>query len=184
MATGLAHTETIECGSTTAWIGLGSNLGDGPLQTKRALELLGQDASIRVLRTSSLYRTSPWGHAAQPDFTNSVAELSVSMEPLQLLRTLMEVEQSLGRTRGSRRWGPRYMDLDLLLLEKRILCLPGLAVPHPRMHRRAFVLIPLCELEPGLLIPGRGTVSACLDRLPGQDVASCVARIDVNLRRN
>lgn len=184
MAASPAHKETNICGSGTAWIGLGSNLGDGTRLTKRALELLGQDDSIQVLRTSSLYRTSPWGHAAQPDYINSVAELSVSMEPLQLLETLMEVEQRLGRTRSGRRWGPRCMDLDVLLLENRILFLPGLAVPHPRMHRRAFVLVPLCELEPGLLIPGRGTVRACLDRLPGRDVASCMARTDENLRRN
>lgn len=165
MAAGLAHTGTNESGRGTAWIGLGSNQGDGPQQIKRALELLGRDVSIQVLRTSSLYRTSPWGHTGQADFSNCVAELLVSMEPLQLLDTLMEVENRLGRTRTTRRWGPRCIDLDLLLLGNRILFLPGLTVPHSRMHRRAFVLVPLCELEPGLLIPAKGTVSACLDRL-------------------
>ncbi len=165
MAAGVQHKRLNESGGGTAWIGLGSNQGDGPQQIKRALELLGQEFSIQVLRTSSLYRTSPWGHAGQADYSNCVAELSVAMEPVQLLETLMEVEHRLGRTRNGRRWGPRCIDLDLLLLENRILFLPGLTVPHPRMHRRAFVLVPLCELEPGLLIPGKGTVRACLDRL-------------------
>ena len=156
---------------TTAWIGLGTNLGDGPLQINKALELLRQEPSIRVLRSSPLYISRPWGVTLQPDFTNAVAELSVECEPLQLLARLKHIEQFMGRDPSVGRWGPRIIDLDLLLLGDTILHLPGLTVPHRRMHQRAFVLLPMFELEPDLSIPARGSVRACLGRIGQQGVA-------------
>jgi 2-amino-4-hydroxy-6-hydroxymethyldihydropteridine diphosphokinase len=107
---------------------------------------------------------------AQPAFTNAVIELHSRLEPLGLLAVLGAIEKQMGRRQGGRRWGPRIIDLDILLLGERILMLENLVVPHPRMHRRGFVLIPLHELEPELMIPGRGTVRSCLERLPGQVV--------------
>jgi 2-amino-4-hydroxy-6-hydroxymethyldihydropteridine diphosphokinase len=154
----------------TAWIGLGSNLGDGPSQIRRALKILKQDASLAILRSSPLYRTVPLGIRNQPEFTNCVAEISVDSNPLLFLQKLKQVERDMGRCQVSRRWGPREIDLDILLLDDRILFWPELTVPHPRMHRRAFVLAPLCDLAPDLRIPARGTVRACLERLGPQGV--------------
>ncbi len=155
---------------TKAWIGLGSNLGNGPLQINQALELLQGEASIRVLRSSPLYNTQAWGVTGQPDFTNAVAELSFESEPLTLLTKLKNIERQMGREPTGRRWGPRLIDLDLLLLDDKILFLPGLTVPHRRMHQRAFVLAPMFDLEPDLVIPARGSVRSCLDRLGRQGV--------------
>jgi 2-amino-4-hydroxy-6-hydroxymethyldihydropteridine diphosphokinase len=152
---------------TSAWIGLGSNLGNGRTQLEHALAILNQQPAIKVLRTSSLYRTSPWGVLEQPDFCNAVAELSVQCDAIELLRLLKKVEMDLGRSSDGTRWGPREVDLDLLLFDSKILIRAELVVPHPRMHQRAFVLVPLYELEPGLNIPARGTVRSCLWRLCG-----------------
>ena len=128
----MQHKNTGVGAGNTAWIGLGSNQGNEAQQINRALECLGQDDSIRVLRVSSLYRTSPWGLTGQADFSNCVAELSASMAPLQLLETLKDVEHRLGRTRTDRRWGPRCIDLDLLLFGNRIVFSwpDGAACPH------------------------------------------------------
>jgi 2-amino-4-hydroxy-6-hydroxymethyldihydropteridine diphosphokinase len=154
------------------WLGLGSNLGDGRQQIQQALdELIKESPSTRLLRVSSFYRTRPWGIKDQPAFTNAVAEISTDVEPLQLLKSLQDVEKTLGRNRQEKRWGPRCIDMDLLLWGDSILFLPGLTVPHPRMEKRAFVLIPLIELEPGLVIPATGSVQSCLARLPDQGVS-------------
>jgi len=152
-----------------AWIGLGSNLGDGPANVRRALDMLATERGVRVLRVSSLYRSPPWGVQDQPDFTNAVAELEVAHEAEQLLGVLQDIERRMGREKGPR-WGPRIIDLDLLLAGDTVLLRPGLTVPHPRMHRRAFVLVPLAELEPDLPIPSRGTARSCLERLGAQEV--------------
>lgn len=153
-----------------AWIGLGSNIGDGRAEIARALQRLAQQPELRLCRQSSLYRTAAWGEPDQPDFYNAVAELETSLEPRALLDLLLEIETALGRVRNGRRWGPRRIDLDLLLLGDTQLTGPGLNLPHPRMHLRAFVLVPLAELEPGLLIPGRGSVRRCLEQVENQRV--------------
>ncbi len=157
---------------STAWIGLGSNLGDGGKQIARALDFLQQSSTIQVLRTSPLYSTRPWGMTEQADFTNAVAQLLVRTGPLQLMQELKRIEQVMGRKHGGPRWGPRKIDLDLLLYDKLILLRPGLTVPHPRMHLRAFVLAPLFDLQPELIIPARGTVRTCLARLQIRDHGS------------
>lgn len=152
-----------------AWVGLGSNLGNGRKQLEHALRLLNQYPSIEVLRTSSLYRTKPWGVLDQNHFTNAVAELTVNCGAAELLSILKKVELDMGRDPDGRRWGPRQIDLDILLFDGKILHWVNLTVPHPRMHKRAFVLVPLYELEPELMIPSRGTVRSCLARLRGNN---------------
>lgn len=150
------------------YIGLGSNLGDGPGQIAGALERLEADEAIEVLRVSSLYRTDPWGDTEQPAFTNAVAELRSSLEPIELLDRLQSTEDAMGRRREVRRWGPRCIDLDLLLFDELIIHSERLKVPHPRLGERGFVLVPLLELAPSLRIPGLGDASGCLGQV-GKD---------------
>ena len=141
---------------TVAYVGLGANLGDREAALRRAAELIG------ARRLSSIRETEPWGYADQPWFLNAVAELETALEPRALLDRLLAVERELGRDRSGPRWGPRTIDLDLLLYGDRVVDEPGLAVPHPRLRERAFVLEPLAELAPSLEIPGNGTVQALL----------------------
>lgn len=153
-----------------AFIGLGSNVGDGPAQLDLAISLLRQKPELDVLRVSSYYRTAPWGRTDQADFVNAVAELETDLSAESLLAELLECEISMGRSRDSGRWGPRPIDLDLLLCGSQVLKTSRLVLPHPRMHERAFVLVPLLELEPEVTIPGLGEASACLEKLPDQPV--------------
>lgn len=137
-----------------AWIGLGSNL-DGPREhVARALEELDRLPLTRRLAASRLYASRPVGPADQPDYVNAVAHLATRLSPLALLDQLQALEQRHGRVRG-RRWGPRTLDLDLLLYDDRRLTLPRLTLPHPEMTRRAFVLVPLAELAPRLALDGQ-----------------------------
>lgn len=141
---------------TVAYVGLGSNLGDRKAVIERAAELIG------AARLSAIVETEPWGFEEQPRFLNAVAEVEPALEPRAFLDLLLDVERSLGRERMGPRWGPRAIDLDLLLYGDLVLDEPGLTVPHPYLHERLFVLAPLAELAPGLEIPGRGTVAALL----------------------
>jgi 2-amino-4-hydroxy-6-hydroxymethyldihydropteridine diphosphokinase len=127
-----------------AFVGLGSNLGDSVAQIERALLALG-DLGM-VSRASSLYRTKPWGKLDQPDFINAVALLETAYSPRELLERLKALEVRLGRVQGER-WGPRSIDLDLLAYDDLIVDAPDLQVPHPRLRERAFVLIPLAEID-------------------------------------
>lgn len=144
---------------TLAYVGLGSNLGDREAQILQAAEL------IEVRRLSRIVETEPWGLVDQPRFLNAVGELETRLEPRALLDGLLEIERLMGRDRTGPRWGPRTIDLDLLLYGDEVLDEPGLAVPHPRLHERSFVLEPLAELAPELKIPGNGTVQALLAKL-------------------
>jgi 2-amino-4-hydroxy-6-hydroxymethyldihydropteridine diphosphokinase len=148
-----------------AFIGLGSNQGDGPEQINKALLELAGNKTLRVMRVSSLYRTAPWGHQAQPDFTNAVAEIETRLTPLELLSLLLQTEQQLGRIRTGVRWGPRGIDLDLLCCDENQIHTAEIHLPHPRMQQRAFVLVPLLELEPEITIPGVGSARECLEKL-------------------
>ena len=141
---------------TLAYVGLGANLGDREAAIRRAAALIG------ATRLSSLFETEPWGYEEQPSFLNAVAELETELEPRALLNTLHDVERRLGRERAGPRWGPRTIDLDLLLYGDRVIDEPGLTVPHPRLHEREFALAPLAELAPELVVPGFGTVSSLL----------------------
>jgi len=148
-----------------AFVGLGSNLDDPHAQLGRAFIALDAISHTRLLRRSRLYRSEPWGLAAQPAFVNAVAELSTTLEPAALLEALLGIERAQGRLRGGERWGPRTLDLDLLVHGTRRLAEPGLVIPHPHLAERAFVLAPLAELDPDLVIPGHGRVAALLARI-------------------
>lgn len=149
------------CQSTwqPAYIGLGSNL-DGPAaRVTSALAALAALPQTRLVAQSSLWRTPPVGPVAQPPFINAVAGLLTQLPPTDLLQLLLAIERAAGRQR-EQRWGPRTLDLDLLVHGSAQLDVPGLCVPHPEMHQRAFVLYPLAELAPDLWVPGRGRVAA------------------------
>lgn len=149
---------------TRAYVALGANLGEREATIRRALALLGDRPGVTVAGVSSLRETEPWGPVSQPRYVNGVAALDTSLDAQALLGVLLDVERELGRVRGER-WGPRTIDLDLLLHGETVVDEPGLAVPHPRLHERSFVLEPLTELDPELTVPGRGRVSDLLARL-------------------
>ncbi len=141
---------------TLAYVGLGANLGDREATIRAAAALLG------ARRLSTIVETEPWGLEDQPRFLNAVAELETGLEPRELLERLLGLERQLGRERTGPRWGPRTIDLDLLVFGDRVVAEPGLTVPHPLLHERLFVLRPLAELAPALDVPGRGPVAALL----------------------
>ena len=145
-----------------AYIGLGANLGDRAATLTRAIELLAERQEIDVVAVSSFRETDPVGYLDQPRFLNAAAVVETSLAPSALLATLLEVERELGRVREGPRYGPRTVDLDLLLMDDLVLDEPGLELPHPRLHERVFALEPLAELDPGLVIPGRGPVRQLL----------------------
>jgi 2-amino-4-hydroxy-6-hydroxymethyldihydropteridine diphosphokinase len=141
---------------TLAFVGLGSNLGDRESLIREAAELIG------ARRLSSIIETEPWGYEQQPRFLNAVAEVETPLAARAFLVHLLDVEQRLGRERTGPRWGPRTIDLDLLLFGDEVIHEPGLVVPHPHLEERLFVLEPLVELVPSQRIPGSGTVQAVL----------------------
>ena len=155
---------------TVAIIGLGSNLDDPVAQLQCATERLATIPGCRLGRCSSLYRTTPVGYDQQPDFYNAVCQLFTSLDPQQLLALLQQIEHEQGRRREGHRYGPRTLDLDLLLFGEDCLDTKDLQLPHPRMHERGFVLYPLQEIMPGLTIPGRGSVTEFLPGLTEQGV--------------
>ena len=154
----------------TAFIALGSNLGESEEIVRQAIAALAGLPRTQLVLASSLYRSAPLGHTDQPDFINAVAELSTALAPLDLLAALLALEQQFGRERAFRN-APRTLDLDLLLYDARIIAEPGLAVPHPRMHQRAFVLAPLVEIAPGCVIPGIGPAADWRERCKDQLVS-------------
>ena len=142
-----------------AYVGLGANLGDREGTIRRALELLAAEPGIRVVAVSTLRETDPVGYLDQPRFLNGAAAIETELPARELLDRLLAVERRLGRVRGEGpRFGPRPIDLDLLLYGAETLDEPGLAVPHPRLPERRFVLEPLYELDPDLVVPGGGRV--------------------------
>lgn len=150
---------------TIAYVGIGSNLGNREVLIREALSLLAGDQEIEVEAVSSLRDTEPVGVVDQPRFLNGAARLATELGPRALLERLLAIERRLGRVRGGERYGPRTLDLDLLLYGDQVIDEPGLRVPHPRLHERRFVLEPLTELDPGLSVPGRGKVSDLLAKL-------------------
>jgi 2-amino-4-hydroxy-6-hydroxymethyldihydropteridine diphosphokinase len=148
-----------------AYVGLGANLGPREVTILRAVELLGATEGIEVLELARLRETEPVGVTDQPMFLNGVVALVTTLSPREVLDVLLRIEQELGRVRDDERWGPRTIDLDLLLYGNETVDEPGLHIPHPRLHERRFALEPLADLEPELEIPGLGTVSEALSKL-------------------
>lgn len=152
-----------------AYIGLGSNLSDPAQQVRSALATLSTSPEVKLLRSSTLYRSAPMGPPGQPDYVNAVAQLETRLSAHQLLDLLQGIERQQGRIRDQH-WGPRTLDLDLLLYGDCRIVDERLTVPHPGMAERAFVLYPLREIAPGLEIPGVGALSDLLDRCPEEGV--------------
>jgi 2-amino-4-hydroxy-6-hydroxymethyldihydropteridine diphosphokinase len=153
-----------------AFIGLGANLGDPQSQVRRAIAALGEFPRTRLLAASSLYRSAPVGVGEQPDFINAVAKAETALTARELLDELITVEARFGRDRPFP-GAPRTLDLDLLLYGDRIIDEPGLVVPHPRMHERAFVLLPLAEIAADISVPRRGSVKTLLVACRNQKIS-------------
>ena len=145
-----------------AFIGLGANLGEREEMLRRALDLLAAEPGLELRRVSTFRETEPVGYLDQPRFVNAAAEVETELSAADLLALLLDVERRLGRVRGGPRFGPRTIDLDLLLYGDERIREPGLRVPPPRLHERRFALEPLAELDPNLELPGHGPIQAVL----------------------
>jgi 2-amino-4-hydroxy-6-hydroxymethyldihydropteridine diphosphokinase len=156
-------------GTERAYIGLGANLGNPAAAIESALAAIAGAPGIHLAARSSLYRTAPLGFLDQPDFLNAVAAIDTALQARALMQVLQGIEDKLGRARSFRN-APRTLDLDLLLYGSAQIDLPDLQVPHPRMHERAFVLVPLAEIAPGLVIPGHGAIEPLLAGVAAQKI--------------
>ena len=159
--------------TSEAWLSLGANLGDPPAQLAEAVRRIDAHPSIAVTSKSKVLSTKPWGKTDQPDFLNAAAEIVTGLNARGLLELCLDSERRLNRVRGER-WGPRPIDLDILTFGDARVHEPGLDLPHPRLAERAFVLVPLSELAPDLVIDGRrvadmlaGVDASGIERLPG-----------------
>lgn len=155
-----------------AWVAIGGNQGQVRATLEAAIEAIDALPGTRVLQRSSLYRTPAWGRTDQPDFINGVLAVETTLAAPDLLANLLGIERRFGRLRDedAGRWGPRTLDLDLLLHDDQVLELPGLSLPHPRLHERAFVLVPLAEIAPGLVVPGWGRVDGLLAKVDASGI--------------
>lgn len=157
---------------TQVFIGMGANQGDPAENLKAALKLINNYPGITVNNVSSVYLTEPVGYEDQPWFHNCVAELATDLEPLKILAVLQDIENQLGRVRTIR-WGPRTVDLDILLYDGIELNEHKLIIPHPRMKERAFVMIPLAEIAPEVLLDGE-TAGVVSKRMKGGEKSCCI----------
>lgn len=148
------------------YLGVGANLGDPLMQLRMARQRLIEHPAIEFIDASGIYLTAPVGPQNQPDFYNSVFHVATSLAPEALLDALQVIESDAGRVRDGERWGPRTLDLDILLYADECIDTPRLTVPHAHLAERKFSLVPLLELAPSLEIPGAGRASAALERLP------------------
>jgi 2-amino-4-hydroxy-6-hydroxymethyldihydropteridine diphosphokinase len=150
---------------TVAYVGLGANLGERERTLRTAVDRLGEDPEIDVLAVSRFRETAPVGFEDQPPFINAAVQVRTPLTARELLDRLLAVERALGRTREGPRFGPRTVDLDLLVFGDAVIDEPGLTVPHPRLAERLFALEPLADLDPRLVVPGRGRVDTLLAAL-------------------
>ena len=156
---------------TVALIGLGGNLGDAAATLRQTFRELDALPETRLLRASRLYRSRAWGRTDQPDFINAVAMIETALDARELLDAMLGIEHDAGRERhADRRWGPRTLDLDLLLFGDAVIDEPGLHVPHPHLHERSFALVPLVEIAPDAMIPGIGAARDALAKLDPSDI--------------
>lgn len=156
--------------ANTAYLGIGTNIGNRLKWIEQAIESLQATEGINVSRISKVYETSPVDYLDQPDFYNLVCEIQTDLTPLQLLYQVQQIEQKLKRVRKIR-FGPRTIDIDILLYDEQIIQKPELTIPHPRMQNRAFVLIPLFELAPSMVIPSiQQPIAALLEQLPTDQI--------------
>ncbi|MFD4931086.1 2-amino-4-hydroxy-6-hydroxymethyldihydropteridine diphosphokinase [Peribacillus butanolivorans] len=152
-----------------SYLSIGSNLGDRLVTIQSAFRLLDENSHIKLVACSSLYETDPVGYADQDCFLNAVFKVKTDLKPEELLRTCMQIEQELGRKREVR-WGPRTLDLDILLYNHENIETEILSVPHPRMQERAFVLVPLMEVDPDIKLPQMYTpLSGLLEQIPDKE---------------
>lgn len=159
-----------------AAIGLGGNVGDVPQAFRLAIGRLREESGIANIALSPLYATAPWGGIEQDRFLNAVAVFDTTLAPQELMQLLLQVERAAGRDRDREtRWGPRRLDLDLLLHGDAAIAGDGLQLPHPRLHERAFALVPLLDAWPDAVIPGIGRARRALDALDPVDVADVIA---------
>ncbi len=171
--TGDARTEHV------VYLGLGSNLGDPAANLDRALRQLTKLPHSRLVTCSDYYRNPPLGPVPQPDYVNAVCRLDTHLQPLPLLRLLQALELNCGRVRDGTHWGPRILDVDILLYDDRIISEPELVIPHPGLTVRNFVLVPLLEIAPDLKVPGQGLLS----NLVRSVTAETLVRIDKTTHR-
>ncbi|WP_242467657.1 2-amino-4-hydroxy-6-hydroxymethyldihydropteridine diphosphokinase [Thiocapsa imhoffii] len=154
------------------FIGLGSNLQEPVRQVREAIRTLAMLPHVALLARSRLYRTAPVGPPGQPDYVNAVVRLRTDLAPVALLRALHGIEIAQGRHRDGTRWGPRVLDLDILIYGDQRIAVPGLRIPHPEMAKRAFVLVPLADVAaPDLLVPGMGVLADLLESCDRSGVA-------------
>lgn len=151
---------------TVAFIALGANLGDPFTQAQHAIEAIGQLALTEVVQISPFYRSKPLGPQDQPDYLNAVVKIDTSLSPLELLRELQSIETNLGRVRKSNRWGPRTLDLDILLYGDLTITSDILTIPHYDMKNREFVLYPLFDIAPELVLPDNSSVNELVKNMP------------------
>ncbi len=149
--------------NTTAYLGLGTNMGDRDAQLQAALAAIAKIPAATISRQSPIYESKPWGKTDQPDFLNMVVEISTQLEPHTLHRHLQKIERDLGREEGGEKWGPRTIDIDLLTYGSRIIKTASLVVPHARMWERHFVLRPLADLAPEMAVPDGRSVAQLLE---------------------
>ncbi|MEE8429575.1 MAG: 2-amino-4-hydroxy-6-hydroxymethyldihydropteridine diphosphokinase [Gammaproteobacteria bacterium] len=152
--------------ASRAYIGLGSNLNNPRQQIRRAFAALDSLTGCQLEAYSSLYQSKPMGPAQQPDYINAAAALETLCQPLELLEQLQAIERGQGRLRSGERWGPRTLDLDLLLYDDLQMDTEVLVIPHPGLHRRAFVLYPLAEIAPDLNVPALASLQRLIEGCP------------------
>ena len=162
-------TTDVERRKLVAYVGVGANLGDPIAQVHSARQALQHHPGLREIAFSRLYRSIPMGPADQPDYVNAVMAVETALAPLELLRILQEVEARHGRVRSRERWGPRVLDLDLLLYGEEVIETDTLRVPHPGIGDREFVLVPLAEIAPELVIPGKGALRDLIEACPRRE---------------